>query len=135
MQDSFACTNTLCLPVFSIGGEAICEYETDCVFPGDTDRDGQVNIFDALAIGLGYNQTGRVRPNASIEPFFQAALDWVYFIFGSLDSKHADCDGNGLIDSNDYEAIDKNYQVINSEPISTSNELRPVTLNLSLIHI
>jgi len=129
IQDSFACTNTLCLPVFSIGGEAICEYETDCVFPGDTDRDGKVNIFDALAIGLGYNQQGRTRPNASIEPFFQAALNWVSFIFGNLDSKHADCDGNGLINSDDYEAIDRNYQLIEqNESLSQSNNLPPVTL-------
>jgi len=129
VQDSFACTNTLCLPVFSIGGEAICDYETDCVFPGDTDRDGQVNIFDALGIGLGFNQTGRTRPNASIEPFFQAALNWVSSIFGNLDAKHADCDGNGLIDAADYEAIDQNYQVVNNrKPITPNNELPPVTL-------
>ena len=66
-----SCEDTFCLPVFSIGGAEICAYN-DCVFPGDANKDGRVNIFDALPIGLGYNTAGAARPNATISPNFQA---------------------------------------------------------------
>ncbi len=108
IRDSLSCSSELCLPVFSIS-ENICDY-ADCVLPGDTNKDGQINIFDALSIGLGFNLEGVVRPNASIEAVFQAAVDWLYSLFDGLDSKHADCDGNGIIDANDFLAIDTNYQ-------------------------
>ena len=128
IQDSLACSSELCLPVFSIS-ENICDY-ADCVLPGDTNKDGQINIFDALGIGLGFNLEGIARPNASISADFQAAIDWLFSLFDGLDSKHADCDGNGVIDANDFLAIDLNYQrVEKNESLLIDAENPVVTLS------
>ncbi len=123
-----ACEETFCLPVFSVGGAEICEYN-DCVFPGDTDKDGWVNIFDALPIGLGYNTEGAVRPNATLAPSYQAAFDWLAPLLFNKDAKHADCDGNGLIDENDFDAIDQNYQYVAKKELVTDPSLPPVKIS------
>lgn len=125
IQDSLACTSTFCLPVFTIGEASICEVN-DCVFPGDTDKDGRINIFDGLPIGLGFNLEGISRPNASIEPIFQAAFDWLMSLFGELDSKHADCDGNGIINEEDFLAIDQNYQRVEKNATLTIDQEHPI---------
>ena len=41
------CSSSFCLPVFTVGGSEICNFN-DCVFPGDANKDGEVNIFDVL---------------------------------------------------------------------------------------
>ncbi len=125
-----SCEETFCLPVFSVGGTEICEYN-DCVFPGDTDKDGQVNIFDALPIGLGYNTAGAVRPNATITPNYQAAFDWFAPLLFNQDAKHADCDGNGLIDENDFDAIDQNYQYVTKKELIADASLPPIAINFA----
>ena len=100
------------------------------MLPGDTNKDGQINIFDALGIGLGFNLEGIARPNASISADFQAAIDWLFSLFDGLDSKHADCDGNGVIDANDFLAIDLNYQrVEKNESLLIDAENPVVTLS------
>ena len=38
-----SCFSSFCLPVFTVGGSDICHYN-DCVFPGDANKDGFVNI-------------------------------------------------------------------------------------------
>ena len=105
------CADTFCLPVFTVGGSDICNFN-DCVLPGDANNDGVVNIFDALNIGVGFNQAGEVRPNADISPILQAAFDWDISTLLNLNFKHIDCDGNGEINALDYLVIDNNYQQI-----------------------
>ena len=101
------CTSTFCLPVFTISGPEICNYN-DCVLPGDANKDSTVNIFDVLSLGLAFNTMGEIRPNAVLDPILQAAFDWSFSI-GNLNYKHIDCDGNGLIEEADFAAIDQNY--------------------------
>ena len=122
------CEEFFCLPVFSVGGAEICEHN-DCVFPGDTNKDGWVNIFDALPIGLGYNTVGVVRPNATIAPTYQAAFDWLAPLIFDQDAKHADCDGNGLIDENDFDAIDQNYQYVAKKELIVDASLPSVKIS------
>ncbi len=107
------CFSTFCLPVFTVGGSEICNFN-DCVFPGDANKDGWVNIFDVLNLGIGFGKLGELRPNAAITPILQAAFDWGTTIF-DLDLKHIDCDGNGLVDALDYAAIDQNYQKVTTK--------------------
>ena len=112
LKDSLnSCESTLCLPVFTVGGTEICTYN-DCVFPGDANKDGSVNIFDLLNLGVGYNATGEIRPNAVNDPILQAAFDWGFNTIVDLNFKHIDCDGNGVINESDYTAIDQNYQKV-----------------------
>ncbi len=114
MNDENDCFSTFCLPVFTVGGSEICDYN-DCVFPGDANNDDLVNIFDVLNLGIGFNKLGEIRPNAVIAPILQAAFDWGFFTFFDLDFKHIDCDGNGVVNAEDYAAIDQNYQKITNQ--------------------
>lgn len=109
-----SCTSSFCLPIFTVGGSDICNFN-DCVFPGDANKDGLVNIIDVLNLGIGFDKIGEIRPNANISPILQAAFDWDIATLFDLNFKHIDCDGNGLVNEADYEAIDRNYQKINDK--------------------
>lgn len=118
------CFSTFCLPVFTVGGSEICNFN-DCVFPGDANKDGLVNIFDALNVGIGFGKLGELRPNAAIAPVLQAAFDWEIATLFDLDFKHIDCDGNGLVDAMDYEAINQNYQKITTNKVFEEDATLP----------
>ncbi len=96
------------------------------VWPGDANADGTANNFDVLAVGLAFYSEGPERPDASIEwtpqygpnwetettaitlsdAFSETGADYVSYI---IDNKHADCDGNGVIQAEDIIAIETNY--------------------------
>ncbi|GJM32913.1 MAG: hypothetical protein DHS20C18_19140 [Saprospiraceae bacterium] len=80
------------------------------VWPGDVRPDGLVNIVDFWAVGLGFYKTGPVRPNASIVWEPQPASDWSQSItfIEAINLKHADCNGDGIVNPDDYEAIEAN---------------------------
>jgi hypothetical protein len=93
-----------------------------CVWPGDTDSDGIVNNFDLLPIGLHYGETGLNRVLQTIDYTCHASNNWNTTILGlpSIDRKHVDCDGNGLINGVDTSAIVLNWaqtHLTNAAPI------------------
>ena len=100
--------------------ETICS--EDCVWPGDVNQDGIANHFDILGLGMAFGQTGPTRTDASSLWMPQHADDWANYILDGTNSKHADCDGNGLVDNEDVAVISQNYAAINSTwDIETDN--------------
>ncbi|MCI5058869.1 MAG: T9SS type A sorting domain-containing protein [Flavobacteriales bacterium] len=89
-----------------------CTYD---VWPGDANSDGIASIIDILPIGIAYGSTGPVRSNASLTWVGQPATDWGTSIITGADYKHADCDGNGIVDQNDLSAILLNYGLTHSK--------------------
>jgi hypothetical protein len=89
-----------------------------CVWPGDTDGDGQVDNFDALSIGLAFGSYGNIRNDASTAWQGQPASDWLATTqgFNGLNQKHIDSNGDGLIDAADLDAIRYNYGANYSRP-------------------
>lgn len=83
--------------------------DTSCVWPGDANYDGTANMFDLLSIGTGYNTSGTIRDNASSNWESQPATNWSQQFADGVNYKHADCDGNGLINDLDTTAIYLNY--------------------------
>lgn len=82
----------------------------DGVWPGDADNSGKANMYDMLAVGLGYGDTGTVRPGATINWVGQACGNWTQTLPGSgTNEKHTDCNGDGTIDFKDTTAIVQNY--------------------------
>ncbi|MCB0755718.1 MAG: T9SS type A sorting domain-containing protein, partial [Flavobacteriales bacterium] len=82
----------------------------DDVWPGDANSDNIVTNSDALYLGLAFNQTGTTRPAATLNWIGQPCPDWVFnFAQNNVNIKHADCDGNGIINFDDTLAIDFNY--------------------------
>ncbi len=86
--------------------------DTNCVWPGDVDNNHSVDNFDLLPIGVYYSQTGN--PRAMISNAWQAfpVADWgIAENPNSTDLKHADCNGDGIIDNNDTLAINLNFSL------------------------
>ena len=87
---------------------AFCD-TTTCLLPGDSDHDLTVNNYDALAIGLSYNRTGIIRPNATTQYTLQPCDDWNTTHYYGYNDKFADCNGDGRINSLDAVVISQNY--------------------------
>ncbi|MEL6852722.1 MAG: T9SS type A sorting domain-containing protein, partial [Bacteroidota bacterium] len=81
----------------------------DSVWPGDANADFLVNNVDVLALGLGFGQNGPSRPMASLLWTPQAAPNWVNTLSNTVNYKHIDTDGDGIIQSDDTLAIHLNY--------------------------
>lgn len=83
---------------------------TDCVWTGDVNTDGVVNNKDLLPMGYYMGLSGSARANASFEWYGQHASDWNNpFLGNAADLKHADTDGNGMVNSDDTLAISYFY--------------------------
>ena len=83
-----------------------------CVWPGDTNRDGKVDVWDLLPIGLAYGSEGaprNVQSQGTNWSGYPTAENWGETLYGS-DYKYIDCNGNGTINEDDVAAIDQNYQ-------------------------
>ncbi|MFM2226613.1 MAG: hypothetical protein RJA07_2815 [Bacteroidota bacterium] len=83
---------------------------TDCVWPGDANSDLVADNLDIFPIGLLNGTTGPIRNNASLIWIDQPATPFGTTASGFIiDAKHADCNGDGIIDGNDTTAILQNY--------------------------
>ena len=94
----------------------------DVVWPGDANSDSLVNNVDLLPIGLYYSQTGA--PRTTTGNTFQAdlATNWGTLETNGQDIKHADCNGDGIIDMNDTLAINLNFNLTHAiVPVHNAN--------------
>jgi Secretion system C-terminal sorting domain/Bacterial Ig domain len=83
----------------------------ECVWAGDTNRDGAVDVVDVLPIGLCMGDVGLSRSNGSNAWYGQTANNWNSFMADGLgyDVKYLDADGNGIVSADDTTAIGLNY--------------------------
>ncbi|HET6991977.1 MAG TPA: T9SS type A sorting domain-containing protein, partial [Bacteroidia bacterium] len=106
-----------------------CPPPSSNVWPGDANNDLITDNSDILNIGIAYNQTGYTRPGANISYTSQNCYDWSAGAFINLvNFNHADCDGNGIIDSTDVSAVYLNYgqsHVATIAPPPTGNIISP----------
>lgn len=86
--------------------------QADLVYPGDANHDKVVDMLDVLPIGLKYNDNVQQRFEISSEWIGQFAVNSGDTFVGGLDKKHADCNGDGQINSVDIDAINDNYDFI-----------------------
>ena len=81
----------------------------DEVWPGDVNNSGLANNLDLIYLGLEYNKTGPARPNASNNWEGQLMTDWDDTQIIDINSKFADCTGDGQINLADRDVILMNY--------------------------
>jgi hypothetical protein len=89
----------------------------NCVYPGDTNKDGIVNMKDVLPIGLcmGEEGTERYAETITTDWYGQYAVDWDdQFEQPGFDLKHIDTDGDSIISHLDTTAIRQYYGAINN---------------------
>ncbi|MBX2892079.1 MAG: cadherin-like domain-containing protein [Saprospiraceae bacterium] len=82
----------------------------ECVWLGDVNNDGIVNNKDVLPLGHYMGWDGAQRPNAAFEWYGQFAPNWNNpFSGNAVDMKHADTDGNGVVNHLDTAALNLFY--------------------------
>ncbi|MEZ4985506.1 MAG: Ig-like domain-containing protein [Saprospiraceae bacterium] len=84
----------------------------DCVWAGDTNADGIVNMNDLLPIGRSMGEIGSERPDATMDVWYgQYADDWsdLFTTGETVNVKHIDADGNSIITALDTVAIRSFY--------------------------
>ena len=89
----------------------------NCVYPGDTNNDGIVNMKDVLPIGLcmGEEGTERYAETITTDWYGQYAADWNDLVERpGFDLKHIDTDGDSIISHLDTAAIRQYYGAINN---------------------
>ena len=102
-----------------------CVLPQSDVWPGDANYDGIANNFDILNLGLAYGHSGTVRLNADTSWTAQPALDWNTQFIDSTNLKHADCDGNGIVDMADTLAVFVNYGKMHQLRITNVTQTGP----------
>jgi large repetitive protein len=86
-----------------------CNAQLTDVWPGDANYDYTVDNNDLLNLGLAYGETGVTRPGATLSWTAQPCFDWNTIFTDFVNVKNADCDGNGVVDSLDLQAVLSNY--------------------------
>ena len=100
----------------------------DCVYPGDVDKNTLVNNFDIFNIGLGYGFTGAARLHPSNVWDGYPAQNWIDTVSFGLNAKFADCNGDGIINASDTNAISLNYNNVHTA-FAQTNQL-PIYVTL-----
>ena len=80
-----------------------------CVWPGDANLDLEANHYDILPIGLHYGETGPLREEQGSNWKGYESQDWSSLLWGDINNKHGDANGDGIIDIDDILVIRKNF--------------------------
>ena len=87
----------------------------ECVWAGDTDGDGKVNVADLLPIGLYYGSSGNSRDSQDPLAWYgQFSDDWGESLSEFKDIKHIDANGDGLVSDSDVSAVSDHYRLYHS---------------------
>ncbi len=84
---------------------------SECIWPGDTNADGVVNILDLFPIGNNIGQYGTARRDKSLVWYGHGGENWgqTNYVGSDVDLKHADTNGDGVISAEDVDAIVNHY--------------------------
>ncbi len=93
----------------------------DCVWPGDVDLNGEVNMTDLLHLGYNLGAAGTARVYGGSNYRASTVNNWSNTQMSSFANlKHADTDGNGIVNKADTTAVSNNYKKTHSlvpEPV------------------
>jgi len=99
------------------------------VWPGDANRDNAANFYDLLNIGIAFGAEGQARTETSVAWKAVTAPGWEQSFANGVNYKHADCNGDGIINAADTLPISGNYGLTHGEiqPVDTlpSTDLDP----------
>ena len=115
-------------PIIDIG----CPCFEDCVWAGDTNEDGIVNMEDLLTLGWNLGDYGPSRSTLELGKWYgENGADWMLTQpFTGKNIKHIDSDGNGAITSMDTIAISEQYYNLNALIPTEQNNKAPYKFKL-----
>gem|GEM_PF-1232152 len=96
----------------TIGLVACPVYSEILVWPGDANDDLSANIFDFFPLIFNYGFAGNLRDSISNLWMGHSCQEWSQNVFLGINAAHADCNGDGIIDWNDLDAISLNYGLV-----------------------
>ena len=113
------CINEVCvnyeveIEVVSVDSDE-CFCVNDCVWEGDTDGNGKVNVSDILPIGRHMGISGA--PRESLYDFWSAedTDNWTYDQPSGKNIKHADANGDGIVTVVDTNSISEYYNQLSN---------------------
>ncbi len=91
-----------------------CADESD-VWPGDANKDNIANYIDLINVGVAYGSRGFARAERATDWASIPGSAWSQFFANGLNYKHADCNGDGIIDARDIGIILANYNKTNGQ--------------------
>lgn len=87
-----------------------CPCIVGCIWPGDADQDGRVDMSDLLTLGNKLGNSGPVRSYNEPETWFgQHASKWAPSNEGGNGAEFMDANGDGTITSTDVDVISEHY--------------------------
>jgi hypothetical protein len=107
-----------------------CVQPISDVWPGDANYDLVTDNADILNIGIAFGQSAFVRPGASTTYVAQPCLDWPSQFITGVNTKHADTDGNGIVNLNDTLAVSLNYGLPHPPRLGAPDSLLATTPDL-----
>lgn len=97
----------------ALGIASFDSINVDClnelVYPGDANHDGIANASDLLHLGLAFGFSGPERSNGHNNWMGQNTADWAHNFPDQVNAKHADCNGDGLVDELDVDLHAQHY--------------------------
>lgn len=108
VSNDSGCIRTFCKEI-RVGNSLEEKCLIGCVWPGDANLDLEANHYDILPMGLHYGETGPIREEVSSEWRGHEAQDWSSNLWGDVNNKHGDANGDGIIDITDLEIIKTNF--------------------------
>lgn len=93
-----------------------CVCVDDCVWPGDANADGVVNMRDMLAIGGNLGASGPVREQSPYAGIYDGAeaTSWAGNLANGTSIAHVDADGDGQVAVGDLSLVADNYGEVHS---------------------
>ncbi|MBL56516.1 MAG: hypothetical protein CMP61_04950 [Flavobacteriales bacterium] len=108
VSNDVGCERTFCKEI-RVGNSLEQKCLIGCVWPGDANLDTEANHYDILPIGLHYGETGPERSEESSEWRGHESQDWSSLLWGDVNNKHGDANGDGVIDIDDIGVIEQNF--------------------------
>lgn len=93
------------------------------VWPGDSNSDGVSNTLDILEIGLQFSQSGFPRSLISNSWNSYFANNWTGLISTGKNRCHADCNGDGNVNTNDVTSVSNNFSLTHSFKMASPGNL------------
>lgn len=108
-------------------GQGVCPSDSN-VYPGDLNHDGIVNNQDVSLSGFFLYNVGPSRAPAhqNNQWYPHPASDWDILNSQNKDIKHHDCNGDGVIDVNDRQAIEDNMGEVWDSQTTLSTKTDPM---------
>lgn len=121
----------------AVSAEQYC-VNKHCVWAGDVNWDGRVDMADLLPIGLCMGQVGYARPSPDLDDWYgQYGQDWgLQLGLMGFDAKNVDTDGDGFVGASDTAAIATFYGNVHqpfAEPVPVIEGLQPYIVPLDAV--